>query len=133
MILGQLDILIQKKEVGCLSNLSGRAKTTKLLKEHTKGVNLCELGLCAQVLNHFSRVRFCDHMDCSPPGSCPWDSPGKNTGGGCHSLLQIFPTQGLNPYLLYLQYCRQLLYPLSYQGSPELGLGNDQSNRRKGR
>ena len=29
---------------------------------------------------------------------CPWDSPGKNTGVGCHSLLLgIFPTQGLNP------------------------------------
>ena len=28
---------------------------------------------------------------------CPWDSPGKNTGVGCHALLQgIFPTQGLN-------------------------------------
>ena len=28
---------------------------------------------------------------------CPWDSPGKNTGVGCHFLLQeIFPTQGLN-------------------------------------
>ena len=27
----------------------------------------------------------------------PWDSPGKNTGVGCHSLLQgIFPTQGSN-------------------------------------
>ena len=26
---------------------------------------------------------------------CPWDSPGKNTGVGCHSLLQgIFSTQG---------------------------------------
>ena len=29
---------------------------------------------------------------------CPWDSVGKNTGVGCHFLLQgIFPTQGLNP------------------------------------
>ena len=27
-------------------------------------------------------------MDCSLPGSCPWDSPGKNTGVGCHFLLQ---------------------------------------------
>ena len=28
---------------------------------------------------------------------CPWDSPGKNTGVGCHSLLQgISLTQGLN-------------------------------------
>ena len=33
---------------------------------------------------------------------CPWNSPGKNTGGGCHALLQgIFPTQGLNPCLLH--------------------------------
>jgi len=28
---------------------------------------------------------------------CPCDSPGKNTGVGCHALLQgIFPTQGVN-------------------------------------
>ena len=38
---------------------------------------------------------------------CPWDSPGKNTGVGCHFLLQgIFPTQGSNPGLLH---CRQML------------------------
>ena len=35
---------------------------------------------------------------------CPWDSPGKNSGVGCHFLLQgIFPTQGLNLHLLYWQ------------------------------
>ena len=29
---------------------------------------------------------------------CPWDSPGKDTDVGCHTLLQrIFPTQGSNP------------------------------------
>ena len=34
---------------------------------------------------------------------CPWGSPGKNTGVGCHALLQgTFPTQGLNPHLLCL-------------------------------
>ena len=34
---------------------------------------------------------------------CPWDFPGKNTGVGCHFLLQgNFPTQGLNPGLLHL-------------------------------
>ena len=33
---------------------------------------------------------------------CPWDFPGKNTGVGCHFLLQgIFPTQGSNPCLLH--------------------------------
>ena len=39
-----------------------------------------------------------DTMDCSVPGSSVHgDSPGKNTGVGCHALLQgIFPTQGLN-------------------------------------
>ena len=34
---------------------------------------------------------------------CPWDSPGKNTGVGCHFLLQgIFLTQGSNSHLLGL-------------------------------
>ena len=43
---------------------------------------------------------------------CPWNSPGKNTGVGSHSLLQgIFPTQGSNPGLLH---GRQILYPLSH-------------------
>ena len=31
---------------------------------------------------------LCDTIDGSPPGSRPWDSPGKNTGVGCHFLLQ---------------------------------------------
>ena len=34
---------------------------------------------------------------------CPWNSPGKNTGVGCHFLLQgIFPTQGSYLRLLHL-------------------------------
>ena len=54
---------------------------------------------------------------------CPWNSPVKNTGGGCYSLLQrIFPTQGSNPGLLH---CRQihyllLLYQLSHQESARI-------------
>ena len=41
---------------------------------------------------------------------CPWDSPGKNTGVGCHALLQgIFPTQGSNPGL---PHCKRILYQL---------------------
>ena len=56
-------------------------------------------------------------MDCSPPGSSVCgDSPGKNTGVGCHVLLQgIFPTQGLNPGL---RHCRRVLYHLSHRRSP---------------
>ena len=35
---------------------------------------------------------------------CLWNFPGKNTGVGCHFLLQgIFPNQGLNPGLLHWQ------------------------------
>ena len=30
---------------------------------------------------------LCDPIDGSPRGSHPWDSPGKNTGVGCHFLL----------------------------------------------
>ena len=46
---------------------------------------------------------------------CPWNSAGKNTGVGCHSLHQgIFPSRGSNPGLLH---CRQILYCLSHQGS----------------
>ena len=45
----------------------------------------------------------CDPVDCSPPGSSVrGDSPGKNTGVGCHALLQgIFLTQGSDPHLLH--------------------------------
>ena len=42
---------------------------------------------------------LCDPKSCSQPGSSVQeDSPGKNTGVGCHVLLQgIFPTQRSNP------------------------------------
>ena len=56
-------------------------------------------------------------MNCSPPGaSVHGDSPGRNTGVGCHALLQwIFLTQRWNPGL---PHCGQILYRLSHQGSP---------------
>ena len=59
---------------------------------------------------------LCDPMDYSLPGSSIHGIfPGKNTGVGCHFLLQeIFPTQGLNLGLLC---CRQTLYRPSHQGS----------------
>ena len=50
-----------------------------------------------------------------PHGQSLWDFSGKNTGVGCHFLLQeIFPTQGLKPGL---PHCRLMLYHLSHQGS----------------
>ena len=63
-----------------------------------------------------SRPRFpalqADSLPSEPPGKP------KNTGVGSLSLLQgIFLTQELNRGLLH---CRQILYQLSYQGSPSI-------------
>ena len=46
-----------------------------------------------------SCLTLCNPMDCSLPGSSVHEySPGKNTGMGCHALLQgIFPTPGIEP------------------------------------
>ena len=78
--------------------------------------------LCLSVLSQVSLI-LCNPMDCSPPGfSVHGDSPGKNTGVGCHALLQgIFPTQGSNPGFLH---CRQILYHLNHQESPLHHLGS---------
>ena len=51
------------------------------------------------MLSHFSRVRLFTILWLL----CLWDSPGKNTGVGCHALLQgIVPIQGSNLCLLSL-------------------------------
>ena len=76
----------------------------------------CPLGRSGKVLVAQSCPTLCDLTDCNPQLLSPWDSPGKNTGVGSHSLLHgIFLTQGLNLGLLH---CRQILYHLSHQGSP---------------
>ena len=78
---------------------------------------------------HWSGLSFPSPGDLPNPGieprslalqkdSLPSEPPGKpkNTGVGCHSLLQgIFPTQGSNLGLLH---CGLILYCLSHQGSP---------------
>ena len=57
-------------------------------------------------------------MSSSPGSSVHGDSPGRNTGVGCHALLQgIFPTQELNQGPLL---CRQIRYQLSYQKESEV-------------
>ena len=56
----------------------------------------------------------CNPMDCS---LCPWDSPDKNTGVSCHSLLQgVFPTKGLNQRLLCLLHWQEGSLPLALPG-----------------
>ena len=85
------------------------------------------ISFCLHYLCKRARVRaqscptLCDSMDCSPPGSSVHGiSQARNTGVGCHFLLQeILATQGSNPSLLHLlQGCS---LPLSHQRSPQAG------------
>ena len=69
-------------------------------------------------------LTFSDPVDCSPLGSSVHeDCPGKNTGVGCHALLQgIFPTQESNPGL---PHCRLDSLPSELPGKPKnTGVGS---------
>ena len=56
---------------------------------------------------------LCHPMD----DTCPWNSPGQNTGVGSCSLQGIFPTHRLNSGL---PHWRRILYQLSHKGSPRI-------------
>ena len=99
----------------CLIFLSGKGdkNSPKYLMELSCRLNKmwrAENSICVLVAQLC--LTLCDRTDCSLPRLlCPWKSPGKNTGMGCHTLLQrIFLTQGSNLGLLH---CRQILYHLS--------------------
>ena len=59
------------------------------------------------MLSRFSRDRpFATQWTVPARLLCPWDSPCKNAGVGCHALLQgIFPTPGWNQRLMHLLQC----------------------------
>ena len=80
-----------------------------------QSLNICVvLCLVAQLC-----LTLCDPMGCRLSGpSIHRDSSGKNTGVGCHALLQgIFPVDGSNSGLLH---CRQTLCGLSHQERPRI-------------
>ena len=52
----------------------------------TMDLSIKNAGAAAKSLQ--SCPTLCDPIDGSPPGSHSWDSPGRNTGVGCHFLLQ---------------------------------------------
>ena len=86
------------------------------------GAQQSDLIICVHVFVHAKLLQssptLCDPMDCSPPGSSDHgDSPGKNTGVGCHALLQgIFPAQGLNQSLLCFLHWEAGSLPLAAPG-----------------
>ena len=68
-------------------------------------------------------------VDCSPPGSSVHGIISKNTGVGCHFLLQgIFLTQGLNLHLLRLLPWQADSVPLSHLGSRRMRSTEKQMN-----
>ena len=75
---------------------------------------------CAKSLQ--SCQTLCDPMNCSPSGYSVYGvSPGKNTGLGCHALVQgIFPIQGFNPHLLSLLHWQAGSLQLLPPGKPIL-------------
>ena len=54
---------------------------------------------------------LCDPIDSSQPGSRPWDSPGKNTGVGCHFFLQCMKVKSGSEVA---QLCPTLCDPMDY-------------------
>ena len=79
--------------------------------------HIFNVAVAVQSLSHVQL--FCNPVDWPSGLLCPWDFPGKNTGVGCHLLLQgIFLTQGSNLCLLHWQAGS---LPLSHLGSPSCG------------
>ena len=106
-----------------LHSLQNKCTPTNMLTlVHQYLCQTCDLQNCNIInwwwwFSHYVMSDSCDPRDCSlPASSVHGDSLGKNTGVGCQFLLQgIFPTHELNSGLLH---CRQILYQLSYEGSP---------------
>ena len=72
----------------------------------------CTFCMHSQSLQSCSTL--CHPLDVASGLLCPWDSPGKNTGVGCHALLKgsSWPRDRTGIWL-HLLHCRWIFYPLS--------------------
>ena len=83
-------------EQQCLANYSAHVSWERDLNAHLRKFILKAKAsedtsptAAAAAKSLQSRPTLCNPIDGSPPGCpLPWDSPGKNTGVGCHFLLQ---------------------------------------------
>ena len=72
------------------------------------------------LLSRFSRVRLCATPETAAPRlTHPWDSPGKNTGVGCHFLLQCMKVKSKSEVT---QSCPPLSDPTELPGSSVHGI-----------
>ena len=73
-------------------------------------------GVVAAAKSLQSCPTLCDPIDGSPPGSpVPGDSPGKNTGVGCHFLLQCMKVKSLSRVRLFVT-----PWTVAYQAPPSM-------------
>ena len=114
---------------GLLYGTGNDAHYSVVLIIHTHGAILigmnmrlsCFLIAAAAAKSHQSCLTLCDPINDSPPGSHPWDSPGKSTGVGCHFLLQCMKVRSESEVI---QLCLTLRDPLdcSLPGSSVHGI-----------
>ena len=80
----------QKNEVSCLRSRQQKSHSNSGLHDSKDlGHFYTALLLLLLLLSHFSRVRLCaTPQTAAHQAPHPQDSPGKNTGVGCHFLLQ---------------------------------------------
>ena len=76
-----------------LSSLNGTTFLPSMqIRQHEnypQRLSSCDFfGYAAAAKSLQSCLTLRDPIDGSPPGSHPWDPPGKNSGVGCHFLLQ---------------------------------------------
>ena len=134
-----LFVMGKRRQLGCLL----QSHFQRLLKVKVKVAQSC---LTLQQSMEFSRSEYWSGQPFPSPGDLPNSgikprSPTlqadslpakpqgkpKNTGVSSLSLLQrIIPTQELNQGLLH---CRQIIYPLSYEGSPLRDLYMEANNK----
>ena len=78
------------------------------------------------LLSHFSRVRLCAApWTAAHQAPHPWDSPGKNTGVGCHFLLQCMKVKSESEAA---QLCPLLATPwtANYQAPQSMGFSRQE-------
>ena len=82
-------------------------------------------SMCVHTFSHILLFVGCARL------LCPWYFPGKNTGVGCHFLLQeIFPTQGSNPHLLCLLHWQADSFSPAPPVKPQMWVQYQQQRRR---
>ena len=96
----------------------------KKLYIHISHYHVVSAAAAAKSLQSCPTLR--DPIDGSPPGSPrPWDSPGKDTGVGCHFLLQCMKVKSESEVA---QLCPTLATPLTAAHQAPLSMGFSRQN-----